>query len=73
MFAGLWGIKDVSKIKNEFLKKFDILKYNDAEYGEDENFLDNIIYPLIKNEILVHDIKSDVFIGNDGRYVAGPC
>lgn len=52
ILAGTWGVKknNVDIIKKS--KKVLLENY----YGVDQVFLENFIYPLIKNDMLVHDI-----------------
>jgi len=53
IMAGMWGLKP--KLLNINLKKAagSILMTNN--YGIDQVFLENIIYPLIKNSVFIHD------------------
>ena len=57
ILGGLWGVK---KSMYEFIPKFENLlseykKRNNNYYQNDQLFLKNTIYPLIKNQCLIHD------------------
>jgi hypothetical protein len=53
MFGCVGGVfMDIEKMISDYIGE-NIIKYND-----DQIFLSKIIYPIIKNDVLIHDLKS---------------
>lgn len=62
ILGGMWGLKkslsyDMEKMIETFVKN-----QADDKYGTDYQFLGNVLYPLIQNDMLVHD----EFFGGSG-------
>lgn len=61
ILGGMWGIRKNSKYNlQSMLEKFIIEKASDR-YGTDYEFLGNVLYPLITDDVFVHD---EFFGGN---------
>jgi hypothetical protein len=56
IMGGMFGVRNgiLKKFKNKFLKDYDSAS---PLYGQDQDWLQNIIYPYVRNNSIVHDSK----------------
>jgi len=61
MMGGMWGIKcknkfSISSLVNLYVKKFNY----DWQYGQDQNFLEQFIFPLFENDCIDHSSHTKI-------------
>jgi len=56
IMGGMFGVRNgiLKKFKNKFLKDYDTVS---SRYGQDQDWLQDIIYPYVRNNSTIHDSK----------------
>ena len=56
IMGGMFGVRNgiLKKFKNKFLKDSDTVS---SRYGQDQDWLQDIIYPYVRNNSIIHDSK----------------
>lgn len=64
MMGGLWGMRKCGLNIHELYSKFEDIKGH--RQGHDQNFLGDMLYPLVKDRLLVHYSNNRIMAGEHG-------